>query len=510
MKQSIIIKALLVIILSTFCLNIQGQNLDDALRYSQLLPGGSARVLGSGGAFGAMGGDFGVTSLNISGLADYKSKELMFTLSYNQANTEVKNGETVIGDNSGQEVIIENLAFITHKVPKNNEKLIASNFSIGLQQYINYNQVISYEAATPGSIADRFAELTNEFCPCPFDIDFSQDFPFEEDLATVSGAIFFDSLGQNYLPDYLFDEFGNPLQTPELTKTQTIDRSGALNELVLAWAGKYRKGLRIGVGIGIPYISYSEDRFYSETDPSNSLLFNQLNFDESLSATGIGLNFKLGIGYTILKRIRLGIGYQSPSWFRINETFSNSLFYDSDIFTNDPFIVFSPEGNFTYRLRTPARLTISGGYLLIFDKLKGFINVDVQRVNYTGNSFNFTFNNDDPDELAFETEVNQSIDNELRAGYNYNIGSEIAFGMYRVRAGVSLQGRPFFNEQNTFDTVYSAGVGYRRNKIFFDLAYQFRQTSEGFTPYTLGGEPALPVIIDTNISKLALTIGLKL
>ena len=135
MKQSIIIKALLVIILSTFCLNIQGQNLDDALRYSQLLPGGSARVLGSGGAFGAMGGDFGVTSLNISGLADYKSKELMFTLSYNQANTEVSNGETVIGDNSGQEVIIENLAFITHKVPKNNEKLIASNFSIGCLLY---------------------------------------------------------------------------------------------------------------------------------------------------------------------------------------------------------------------------------------------------------------------------------------------------------------------------------------------------------------------------------------
>ena len=239
-------------------------------------------------------------------------------------------------------------------------------------------------------------------------------------------------------------------------------------------------------------------------------MFNQLNFDESLSATGFGINLKLGIGYTIARRIRLGVGYQSPSWFRINETFSSTLFYDSDIFLDEPFLVSSPEGTFTYRLRTPARLTLSAGYLLIFDKLKGFINLDVQRINYSGNSFNFTFNNDDPGELEFQEQVNGDIDNELVAGYNYTLGSELAFGKYRFRAGVSLLGRPFFNEQNVFDTVYSAGVGYRLNKIFFDLAYQFRQVTEGYTPYSLGGNPALPVLVDTNVGKLALTVGFKL
>ena len=321
MKESIHLRTLLGFILISFCFTTQGQNLTDALRYSQLLPGGSARVLGTGGAFGAMGGDFGVTSANISGLADYKSKELMFTLSYNQAGSEVSSGDNLIGNNDGREVILENLAFVTHSVPYNNEKLIASNFAIGLQQYTNYNQVISFETATPGSIADRFAELTNEFCPCPFDIDFSQDFPFEEDLSTVSGAIFYDSLAQRYLPDYTFeflDENGNLTQVPTLNKAQTIDRSGAVNELVVAWAGKFKRGLRLGIGLGIPYISFSEDRFYSETDPNSNLIFNQLNFDESLSATGIGLNLKLGVGYTVAKNIRLGIGYQTPTIFRLS------------------------------------------------------------------------------------------------------------------------------------------------------------------------------------------------
>jgi hypothetical protein len=507
MNRSIRLIVLFCFIFSLTGPSAQGQGLSDALRYSQLLAGGSARVMGTGGAFGAMGGDFGVTSLNVSGLADYKSKELLLTFSYNQAGTEVRDGLSVLGENNdGREFIIENLAFVKHVKPRYSENLIASNFAIGLQQYSNYNQVISFDTATPGSIADRFAELTNDFCPCPFDIDFSQDFPFEEDLSTFSGAIFHDPTVQRYLPDYSF----GIQSVPTLNKSQRIDRSGALNELVLAWAGKYKGGLNIGLGVGVPIISFSEEKFYSESDPTGNLPFNQLNFDESLFASGTGINLKLGVGYTLLKRIRLGVGYQTPTIYRINEIFFSSLFYDSDNYVEDPFIVNSPEGRFTYRLRTPSRLTLSGGYLMIFEKLKGFVNVDVQRINYTENRFNFTFNSDAPFDQILEDEANAEINNELRPTYSYNLGSEIAFGRYRVRGGVSLLGRPFFDEAKVFDKVYSAGVGYRMNKIFFDLAYQFRQLSEGYSPYSLGGNAALPVVIDTNVNKLALTIGFKL
>jgi len=119
-------KLKITIILLLIALTTQAQNITDALRYSQLTSGGSARVMGSGGSFGAMGGDFGVTSLNVSGIADYRSSEVMFSLSYNQADVTTEREGTVVGEtNDGRETILENLAFIKHTKPYG--KLVTSN-----------------------------------------------------------------------------------------------------------------------------------------------------------------------------------------------------------------------------------------------------------------------------------------------------------------------------------------------------------------------------------------------
>lgn len=55
------------------------QNAADALRYSQLYIGGTARYMAMGGAFGGLGGDFTVLSTNPAGLGIYKSSEFVFT-----------------------------------------------------------------------------------------------------------------------------------------------------------------------------------------------------------------------------------------------------------------------------------------------------------------------------------------------------------------------------------------------------------------------------------------------
>jgi len=59
------------ILLSIFLLIItfsfgQSQTIDDAVRYSEIMPLGSARSVGVGSSFGAMGGDFSVISINLS------------------------------------------------------------------------------------------------------------------------------------------------------------------------------------------------------------------------------------------------------------------------------------------------------------------------------------------------------------------------------------------------------------------------------------------------------------
>ena len=53
----------------------------DAYRYSQTELNGTARYLGMGGAFGALGGDISSMSSNPAGLGIYRSSEIVTTLS---------------------------------------------------------------------------------------------------------------------------------------------------------------------------------------------------------------------------------------------------------------------------------------------------------------------------------------------------------------------------------------------------------------------------------------------
>ena len=58
---------------------LYSQNLVDALRYSQNFSGGTARSVAMGGAFGALGADFGSLSINPAGIGVYRGSEFTIT-----------------------------------------------------------------------------------------------------------------------------------------------------------------------------------------------------------------------------------------------------------------------------------------------------------------------------------------------------------------------------------------------------------------------------------------------
>ena len=61
-----------------------GQSADEALRYSSLRFGGTARGMGVAGAFGAIGADYSSVISNPAGLGLLRKTELMFTLQLQQ------------------------------------------------------------------------------------------------------------------------------------------------------------------------------------------------------------------------------------------------------------------------------------------------------------------------------------------------------------------------------------------------------------------------------------------
>ncbi|NNF21698.1 MAG: hypothetical protein HKN67_07135, partial [Saprospiraceae bacterium] len=141
-------------------IGLQAQSLTDAVRYSTLIPGGTARVMGAGGSFGAMGGDFGSLSINPAGLADYRSSELMFSFSMNSGETNSALGQGSLSTEHRNILNLENLGAVFHS-RVNGSDLMTSNFAIGLQQFNNFSQEFGFSGKTKGTIVERFLELAN-------------------------------------------------------------------------------------------------------------------------------------------------------------------------------------------------------------------------------------------------------------------------------------------------------------------------------------------------------------
>lgn len=475
------------------------QSLTDALRYSSFVPGGTARVIGAGSSFGAMGGDFGVIGINPAGIADFRTSEMMFNLSFNGGDTKSSLGTNAFQKTTHQhEPRIENIG-IVFSVGNPSGKLVTNNLAIGLTQYNNFNQDFGYEGYSNGSITERFAQLANGRQPEFFD-------PFEAQLAWEAGAIF------DFNDDLTYETDLDTIQ--DVFKSQSVSRSGRINELSIAWAGKFDNNLNVGIGIGIPFVSFEEDKIYREEDLDNRFqYFEELRFSERLATSGTGINFKLGLTYIHENALRFGLSYQSPTYYSLDDNYYNELYYVfSDSNGSNPNESGSPDGRFDYRLTTPSKVTASIGTLIKTDQIKGFVNFDAQYINYTNNKFDFTVGNNDPSEAEFEREVNTEIENQLSSSWNFNFGGEFAFENFRLRGGLGLLGSPYeIDDFSDFSKIYSIGAGYRADRIYFDLAFQFRKYEEGYIPYQVIETNRLQLVTnEVNLNKLSITVGFKI
>ena len=498
-KSTYMKKLLFTFVLGLVGMQLFSQNLTDAVRYSSLIPGGTARTMGVGGSFGAMGGDFGVLTINPAGIADFRTSDLSFSFSFNGGETtSTLAGSDPQATSHTNEPVLENVGIVFTSRPSGSS-LLTSNLAIGLNQYNNFRQNFNYSGFTESSITDRFAQRANGISP-----DFLD--PFEAGIAFEAGAIYDFDGDLNYETDIMDAE--------EVYKEQTVLRSGKINELSIAWAGKFKNNFNLGIGIGIPFISFEENKTYEERDLNDNIIaFEDLIFSEELATSGSGFNFKLGVGYTLDKKIRFGLAYQSPTYFNLDDNYENNISYsytDSGGFQR--LESRSPDGRFEYKLTTPSRLTGSIGAIINTSSIKGFLNLDAQYVDYTGNRFNFTDNNNDPGEVAYEREVNTSIDTELQSVINFNLGGEIAIDNFRARAGIGFVASPYaLDGTSNYNNVYSVGGGFRGDSFYIDAAYQLRSFSEGYQPYRLIDESLNPVVNnEADISKIIFTVGFKI
>ena len=107
----------------------------DALRYSQLEVGGTARTIGVGGALGALGADYSVLSTNPAGLANFRTSELVLTPSVHIASTKatLTNGDNDEVKETNSRFNFNNIGFVFHSQPRK-DKWSTFNWGIGFNR----------------------------------------------------------------------------------------------------------------------------------------------------------------------------------------------------------------------------------------------------------------------------------------------------------------------------------------------------------------------------------------
>jgi long-subunit fatty acid transport protein len=185
------------------------------------------------------------------------------------------------------------------------------------------------------------------------------------------------------------------------------------------------------------------------------------SFDNLLSTEGNGFSFSLGAIAKLNELVRLGASYQSPTWYRLTDDFSQRI--NSDLADEDiNFIDFNIVNLFDrYTVKTPARL--NGSMALVFGK-NGLLSLDYGYQDFSQAELRPT------NDSNFQT-VNNQITNELGGVSTLRLGGEYRVGMVSLRGGYRFEQSPYVNGVTMDDlNGYSAGIGFNFGGSRLDLA----------------------------------------
>ena len=476
MKHYILLLFTLIIYSTT-----SAQNEVDILRYSQYQIGGTARSIGFGGALGTLGADYTSVSINPAAIGLYRKSVFSITPTVYFANVDAKMGDnTTSGFKDNFNLNSYGLVFVTQTGSKNGWK--ALQFGIGVNRTNNYNHttnIVNDNKET--SLMTDYIQQANGTHPDDLD-------PFSTDLAWYNWLIDTIQGGNNTY----FSDIENGGVRQELKKRNW----GSVNEMALNFGGSYNDVFYIGAGIGFPFARFFEESEYSEFDAADTIpYFNSFIRDEYIETHGNGVNLKIGIIVRPTGFLRIGLAFQSPTWYNMNDTWNTKITRYWDDGTNDKKS--SPRGEYNYDLTTPMKL--NGSFTLTIARFL-LISSDIDYVNYSSGRLSAR-------DYDFFDE-NAKARDSYKSTVNLRAGAEIRLRPLSFRVGLQRYGNAYNDDINSsVKYIASAGLGYRTRDFFLDLAYSYSINSSDYYMYNPDLIDAASLEIKEN--RIALTAGYK-
>ena len=454
------------ILLSFFTVSVNAQSLKDVIRYSTPNLTGTARFTAMGGAFGALGGDLSALQVNPASSSIFEYSQIGVTMN------SVKNKINSKYFGSGYEISSSDLdfdqfgfAFILKN--SDSEPWSKISFAFDYQQTANFNSVFEAEGYNPNGIDNYFLGFAQGVA-----LNYFQ--PSERE--TISGL--YSYLGENFGFDsqqgllgyqsYIIEpNLDEPLNTDYYSTVNpasngyfheyVTSRSGGIKKYAFNFSGEYQKKYYFGLNLNSYNLEYIEETDFYESNYSDTSALNSFRFNNRLLTLGKGFSYQIGGIAKLTQQLRLGLSYESPTWFSILEETEQFVASNNGLdITVEPQIINTyPE----YRFKTPSKY--SGSLAYIFGK-KGLISIDYTQVNYDSANFN------EPND-SYLRDQNEIIENNLSTEGILKIGGEYRFGNYSLRAGYINQ-KAFMKNVDNGGSIMSIGGGINFGGSSLDLS----------------------------------------
>lgn len=469
------------------CVSAQGQM--DALRFYQSDIMGTARYMGMGGAFNALGGDATAISKNPAGLGVFRKSELSFTTNmYINKSLMETNSSTI--SNTRANFNFNNFAIVASFLNENRSSgLIASNFSITYDRLKNFH-------STRGMKTD-------------FTIVSILDYIYGDNMVPAN---LFDATEDLSLYRIFDDEEFSWLANG----MPSIREKGTLGEWNFSYGANISNMLYLGASVGIRTFDYNmESEFYEDYYTFDNFKFGSFDLLNFWSTTATGFNLKLGAIVRPVDFLRIGASIQTPTFFTAEESFSMSASSTYQAPGENRPDKQSIDGRGWYNGWTGFNMTtpiiFNTGIAAVLGN-KGIISVDYELKNYASIDF---------DGINFSTQ-NSFIKEDFQISHSLRVGGEYRINnAFSARLGYSFVTSPVKAsvENNNLEILtagtvshytipknnsyYTAGFGYRARFFFFDIAYVYNAKKDNFYPFNFSE----PVVSKSRIHNIATTFG---
>ncbi len=486
----------------------------DALRYSMLGHGGTARARAIGGAMTSLGGDISAAFINPAGLGLYKTGEFTFTpsLSFNNTSINYLNNKSKANKITPD---FSNIGFVLPRPGSYNGNWRNFTFGIGMNKTVNFSNTTSLKGTnTESSYSEKYLEeLINNNIKDPNVA--ANKFPYGSSLAFNT---------------YLIDTLAGPgntirgyrsLATPQtgVLQQQNITTKGSINDIYFSASGNYFDKFFVGGGITFSKLKYERTSIYRESDATSNKKnnFNYFESEDYLYSEGVGVGLKLGLIVKPVERVRIGLAFHSPVLYNMDDKYSSKITTDLEGYQGNGVLTQSSLdfnndelGQFQYNFSNPMRLMAGVSYVLNevadVNMQKGFISADIEYLDY-GNA---KFSEANISDKEYLNQVNTAIKEQFKSALNLKVGGELKFKTVMTRLGFNYLGNAYATAPlKARQMNISGGLGYRNWGFFADLTYVHQLLKDASFPYRLDNGFYVPGNVSASNGNLFLTIGFK-